>query len=119
MQPSDHPPLTPPVPTGVRIASALCWVAGVLTILGALSIGIPAIGDGDGIAFIAVNVLSGGLVCAAAVFIRRQRKLGILLLVIAWAIPTVTALLQGLPVQGSLILFVALLLAAANWKHFR
>jgi hypothetical protein len=31
----------------------------------------------------------------------------------------VVALLQRLPVRGSLLLFVALLFTAANWKHFR
>ena len=63
--------------------------------------------------------LAGVIVCAAAVQIRRQRKLGVLLVLIAWAIPTVVALVQHLPVTGSLLLFVALLLAGANWKHFR
>jgi len=43
----------------------------------------------------------------------------VLLLLIAWAIPTVFALVQHQPVRGSLLLFVALLFAGANWKHFR
>lgn len=103
----------------MRIASTLCWLVGVFTIIAALAIGIPAISSGAGLAFIAVNVLAGGIVCAAAVQIRRQRKIGVLLVLIAWAIPTVVALVQGLPVRGSVLLFVALLFAAANWKHFR
>ncbi len=116
--------MTPPsqttvIPAGVRIASTLCWIVGVLTILIALALGIPAISSGDGLTFISVNVLAGGIVCAAAIQIRRQRKLGLLLMLVAWAIPTVFALLQGLPVRGSLLLFVALLFAGANWKHLR
>lgn len=103
----------------MRLASTLCWVVGVLTILAALAIGIPAIASGAGLAFIAVNVLAGVIVCVAAVQIRRQRKLGVLLLVVAWAIPTIVALAQHLPVRGSLLLFVALVVAATNWKHFR
>ena len=47
------------VPAGVRIASTLCWVVGVLTILAALAIGIPAISTGAGLLFIAVNLLAG------------------------------------------------------------
>jgi hypothetical protein len=103
----------------VRIASTLCWIVGVLTILIALAVGIPAISAGTGLVFLGVNVLAGVIVCAAAIQIRRQRKIGVLLLVVAWAMPTVVALLQGLPVRGSLLLFVALLFAGANWKHFR
>jgi len=108
-----------PAPTGVRIASTLCWVVGVLTILAALAIGIPAISSGAGLSFIAVNVIAGAIVCVAAVQIRRQRKIGVLLMLVAWAIPTVVALVQHLPVRGSLLLFVALLFAGANWKHLR
>lgn len=119
VQPSNQSSRTTLAPTGVRIASTLCWIVGVFTILVALAIGIPAISSGDGLAFIAVNVLAGGIVCAAAVQIRRQRRIGVLLMVIAWAIPTVVALSQGLPVRGSLFLFVAFLFAAANWKHLR
>ena len=111
--------LTAQVPAGVRIASTLCWVVGVLTILVGIAIGFPAISSGAGLPFIAVNAGAGVLVCVAAVQIRRQRKLGVLLLLVAWAIPTGVALVQHLPVRGSLALFVALLFAAANWKHFR
>jgi len=106
-------------PTGVRIASALCWVVGAITILVALAMGIPAISSGSGLVPTVMNVLAGVIVCVAAVQIRRQRKIGVLLMLVAWAIPTVAALVQHLPVRGSLFLFVALLFAGANWKHFR
>jgi len=119
--PAPSQPANPPTqsPTGVRIASTLCWVVGVLTILAALAIGIPAISSGAGLLFIVVNLLAGLIVCVAAVQIRRQRKIGVLLMLVAWAIPTVVALVQHLPVRGSLLLFVALLFAGANWKHLR
>src|SRR2546426_11832150 len=119
--PTPSQPASPPtqVPAGVRIASTLCWVVGVLTILAALAIGIPAISTGAGLLFITVNLLAGAIVCVAAVQIRRQRKIGVLLMLVAWAIPTVVALVQHLPVRGSLLLFVALLFVGANWKHLR
>ena len=107
------------VPTGVRIASTLCWVVGIITILVAFAVGIPAISSGGGLLFLAINVLAGAIVCGAAVQIRRQRRVGVLLMLVAWAIPTVVALIQHQPVRGSLLLFVALLFAGANWKHFR
>jgi hypothetical protein len=75
--------------------------------------------SGAGLLFMAVNAGAGVIVCVAAVQIRRQHKLGVLLLLVAWAIPTVVALVQKLPVRGSLLLLVALLFAGANWKHFR
>jgi len=118
-QPANPSPQAVQVPAGVRIASTLCWVVGVLTILAALAIGIPAISTGAGLLFIAVNLLAGAIVCVAAVQIRRQRKIGVLLMLVAWAIPTVVALVQHLPVRGSLLLFVALLFVGANWKHLR
>ena len=120
--PPPAQPATAPsaqIPAGVRIASTLCWIVGVLTILVAVAIGIPAISSGAGLLFIAVNAGAGVIVCVAAVQIRRQRKLGVLLLVVAWAIPTVVALVQHLSVRGSVLLFVALLFSGANWKHFR
>ncbi len=118
-QPANPSTQSVQVPTGVRIASTLCWVVGVLTILAAFAIGIPAISSGAGQLFIAVNVLAGAIVCVAAVQIRRQRRIGVLLMLVAWAIPTVVAIVQHLPVRGSLLLFVALLFAGANWKQFR
>ena len=120
--PPPAQPVTAPsaqIPAGVRIASTLCWVVGVLTILVGVAIGIPAISSGAGLLFIAVNVGAGVIVCVAAVQIRRQRKLGVLLMLVAWAIPTAVALVQHLPVRGSLALLVALLFAGANWKLFR
>ena len=114
------PPGTATVtPTGVRVASTLCWIVGILTILVGLAVGIPAIPSGRGVLFIAISLLAGAIVCVAAVQIRRQRKTGVLLMLVAWAIPTVVALVQHQSVRGSLLLFVALLLAAANWKSFR
>ena len=119
--PTPSQPATPSaqVPTGVRIASTLCWVVGILTILIAFAVGIPAIASGTGLLFIIINVLAGAIVCVAAVQIRRQRKIGVLLILFAWTIPTVVALVQHQPVRGSLLLFVALLFAGANWKHLR
>lgn len=108
-----------PAPTGVRIASTLCWIVGVLTIGVALAVGIPAMASAGGALYLTVNLLAGATVCVAAVLIRRQRRLGVLLLVLAWALPTVVALLNHEPARGSLFLFVALLFAGANWKHFR
>ena len=114
---SGSPSVTPPV--GVRIASTLCWVAGVITILVVLAVGIPSLATSQGVLYLAVGLGSGGAVCAAAVFIRRQRRVGVLIMLLAWALPVVVALINHQSPNGSLFLLVALLFAAANWKHFR
>lgn len=106
-------------PAGVRIASTLCWVVGVLTILITLAVAIPTISSSGTPLFLAVNLLAGVAVCVAAFLIRRQRRLGVLVMVLAWALPTLVSVLNHQPARGSLLLFVALLLAGANWKHFR
>jgi hypothetical protein len=120
---SDQPPegtASPAqVPAGVLIASTLCWVVGILTILITLAVAIPTISSSGTPLFLAVNLLAGGAVCVAAILIRRQRRLGVLVMVLAWALPTLVSVLNHQPARGSLLLFVALLLAGVSWKHFR
>ena len=114
-----NPTPLPQVPLGVRVSSTIAWVVGILWILVSIAVGIPAIPSGVGVPFIVVNVGAALIVCVAATQIRRQRKLGVLLMLLAWAIPTILAVFQHRSVRGSLLLFIALLFAGANWKHFR
>ena len=108
-----------PAPIGVRVASTLCWIVGVLTILVNVAVGIPVISAGGNVFFVAVNLVAGGAVCLAALLIRRQRRLGVLVMLLAWALPTLVLVLNHQSARGSFLLFVALLFAGANWKHFR
>ena len=78
-QPANPSTPAPQAPAGVRIASTLAWVVGILTILIAFAIGIPAISSGAGLLFIVINVIAGAIVCVAAVQIRLQRRMGVLL----------------------------------------
>src|SRR5207245_11509065 len=55
----------------------------------------------------------------AAVLIRRQRRLGVLVMLLAWALATLVLVLDHQSARGSFLLFVALLFAGATWKHFR
>jgi hypothetical protein len=118
LRPADVSLSPTQAPTGIRIASTLCWVVGILTILVALAVGIPTISSTDGLVFLVVNLVAGGAVCVAAVLIRRRLRLGVLLMLLAWALPTMVAVVNHQPARGSLFLFVALLFAGANWKHF-
>ena len=106
-------------PIGVRVASTLCWIVGVLTILVNVAVGIPVISAGGNVFFVAVNLVAGGAVCLAALLIRRQRRLGVLVILLAWALPTLVLVLNHESARGSFLLFVALVFAGANWKHFR
>jgi len=108
-----------PAPIGVRVASTLCWIVGVLTILVNVAVGIPVISAGGNVFFVAVNLVAGGAVCLAALLIRRQRRLGVLVILLAWALPTLVLVLNHESARGSFLLFVALVFAGANWKHFR
>ena len=105
------------VPSGIRIASTLCWIVGLLTLL--LAIGTPELAEPvGGIGPLLLNCAVGLTVCGAAILIRRQRRLGVLVLVLAWAAPPVAALANGqAPHGGPMLVIIALLLAGANWKH--
>src|SRR2546430_13400223 len=84
-----------PAPIGVRVASTLCWIVGVLTILVNVAVGIPVISAGGNVFFVAVNLVAGGAVCLAALLIRRQRRLGVLVMLLAWRSEEHTSELQS------------------------
>jgi hypothetical protein len=109
----------PTAPVGIRIASTTCWVVGIITILVAVAIGFPAISSGGSVAGPVVSLAAGIVVCVAAILVRRQRRLGVLLVVLAWATPFVIAIITHQSPAGSFLLFVALLFLLANWKHMR
>ena len=118
---APEPTTTPtPVPAGIRIASTLCWIVGIVTILGAFAIGIPGVtGFNATLVPLVVNVVAGIGVCAAAYLVGKQRRLGVLIMLFAWALPTAVAVLNHQPAQGNLLLFGALLLSGANWRNLR
>jgi len=116
---SDASPSPALAPAGIRIASTICWVVGMLTMLVTIAIGIPTLAVPGARLFFVVNIVAGAAVCGAAVLIRRQRRLGVLIMVLAWAVPTLVTVLNHQTPRGSLLLLVGLLFVGANWKHFR
>ena len=107
-----------PVPTGVRVASTLCWLVGILSILMAIAVGIPA--AGDTVAPMVLSVAAGAAVCAAGYLVRQRRKVGALLVVVAWALPAVVSLIGGDGAKpGNVLLFAAMIALFFNWKHLR
>ena len=111
----------PEIPKGIKIASTLCFVVAIATFLMGLAVGIPALSaETPSVVPLLGTSLVALAVCGAAILIRRQRRLGVLVLALAWATPVVAALLQHQPVTGGpLLVIIALLLAGANWKDLR
>jgi len=117
----DVAPATEPVPTGIRVASTLCWLVGILTILVVAAVAIPPVARSpQATGFFAVDIAAGVMVCVAGYLVRQRRKVGALLVVLAWALPTVLGFaLGGGPRSGNFLLFVAMIVLLLNWKHLR
>lgn len=72
------------------------------------------------VAPMALNVAVGVVVCVAGYLVRQRRKVGALLVVAAWALPTLISVLNGGGAKpGSIFLFAAMIGIALNWKHMR
>jgi hypothetical protein len=113
---SSPPKVGAEIPTGIRVASTLCWLVGIFTIVSAIAVA-PSV---TGVPFMLTALVAGIAVCVGAWLIRRQRRIGLLILVLAWATPTVYMLVStGSARGGPVLLTIAVLLAAANWKHLR
>jgi hypothetical protein len=108
-------------PAGVRYASTLCYVVGILSILIALAVGIPALSERSGSAplfFLVANIFGGMLACAAGYLVRHQLRIGGLLVVLAWAFPWVIGFLVHASTKGSgILMLIAMVYTLANWKH--
>lgn len=108
-----------PEPLGIQAASTLCWFVGIVTIATAFLLGLPAATGVFGILLVFVNLVAGVAVCIAGYLIRRRRRLGALVVMSAWALPTVVSLLGGQIPRGNYLLLAAMLMLLPNWKHLR
>ncbi len=119
IQPTPTPTAPPaPVPGGVRLAAIFCWIVGLLSAGVSLAMGIPSLSAGGSLLLVVANVTAGIMVCVAGFLVWKQRRLGVLLVVLGWAFPTVGALLTHQPTRaGPVLLLIAMLLLFANWKN--
>ena len=109
-----------PTPTGIRIASTLCWIVGVLTIGVAVAVYLPvAVHSMDRVIAFVVMLIAGLAVCGAGYLVRQRRKAGAYLVVAAWALPLLWALAVGATPRGNFLLLVAMLSLLPNWKYLR
>jgi hypothetical protein len=118
MTSSPVSPVTTRPPTGIRIASTICWVVGVMTLGVAVAVYVPPVNHTpEGLSAFLIMMATGTAVCAAAYLVRKRKKLGAYLVVAAWAFPLVWALGVGAPVRGNLLLLIAMLALLANWRY--
>ena len=115
---SDALPAPALVPTGIRVASTLCWAVGILTLLMAFATEMPAMRDSGPKRYeFALSVIAGVTVCLAGFLVRKRMRAGALLLVLAWATPAVIGILSnGVAIPGNPILLIALVCVLWNWK---
>ena len=108
-------------PLGLRLAAGLCAVVGILSIFGALALsGSLSAPNGLGWVVLGSNLSAALLMCAAAVQTWRRRTIGALFVVLAWAVPTGMTLLLGQAPRGpSLLMLLALITIASNWRELQ
>src|SRR5439155_18338461 len=118
-QPTPTPTTPPaPVPGGVRLAAIFCWIVGLHSAGVSLAMGIPSLSAGGSLLLVVANVTAGIIVCVAGFLVWKQRRLGVLLVVLGWAFPTVGALLRHQPTRaGPVLLLIAMLLLFSHWKN--
>jgi len=117
---STPKPATTTRPAVLTLASVLCWLAGLVTIALSISTGLSLISTVADVVLITVNLAAGAMVCVAGLLVYRQRKVGALLVVIAWAFPQAADLAAGQPVRpGPVLLLLAMLATFSNWRYMR
>jgi hypothetical protein len=112
-------PTPAPQPVGIGVASTLCWIIGIVTILTTLALVLPAATGPVGTLQVIVNLAAGVAVCIAGYLVRHRRRLGALIVVAAWALPTIVAVVNGAFPRGNFLLLAAMLMLLLNWKNLR
>ena len=120
--PIDSPPESPVgVPLALRVATGLCAAVGILSVFGALAVSIPLATDAPRTWIpLGVNLSAALLMCLAAVFVWKRRRLGLYLIAVAWTLPNLLNLAYGQSLRGpSLLMVLALITLATNWHLLR
>jgi hypothetical protein len=110
-----------PPPFGLRIAAILLAAVGFYGLLGALGVSIPLLTSHRGPWLpLVLDPVGDLLICVAAVLIWLRRRVGVLVLVGGWLLPTAANLYAGRPVQRpGVLMMLALLMVAANVRRLR
>jgi len=120
MSTSTSPPTPDTRPLGLAVASVFCWLGSLVTLGFAVAEQLPRIHTLGELLVFALNLTIGVTQGVAGILLYRKRKIGALLLVLAWGLPQIPDLIAGELVRphGGLLL-IAMLLTLANAKHLR
>lgn len=117
----DATPLPPDaerkVPLPLLVAGGLCAAVGIISFFVALAVGIPLlrVAPSSWISLL-VNTSALILMCVAAVLAWKRRKLAVVMIGLAWFLPTLLNLFAGQsPRLPSLLMVLALLTLALSW----
>ena len=111
----------PPIPMGIRIASALCWLIGILSLAFGFRLYTPSM-LGVPVLLIPFLLTMAGVIatCFAGYLAGRRRKSAAYLLVVALALPSISNLGAGAAASRTpWALLIAILALVANWRHLR
>ena len=119
--PAYRQPQATGLPISLRIAVVLCVIVGVVSLIQVISTILPLIGTATPIwTPLAVNASAALLMCVAAVLAWFRRRLSLLAIVAAWALPSAVNFAAGQPVHyPAIVMVLAFLTLGANWRHLR
>lgn len=115
-----HPQATG-LPISLRIAVVLCAIVGIVSLILVLRSTVPLIGSATPVwTPLAVNASAALLMCVAAVLAWYRRRLSLLAIVAAWALPSAINFAAGQPVHyPALVMVLAFITLAVSWRHLR
>jgi hypothetical protein len=119
--PGYRQPQATGLPISLRIAVVLCAIVGIVSLTRVLIVTVPLIGSPAQIwTPLAINGSAALLMCVAAVFAWFRRRLSLLAIVAAWALPSAFNFAVGAPVHyPALVMVLAFITLGANWQHLR
>jgi len=109
------------LPIALRIAAVLCAIVGVVSLIRVLMATVPLIGSATPVwKPLAVNASAALLMCVAAALAWFRRRLSLLAIVAAWALPSIVNFAAGQPVHyPAIVIVLAFLTLAVSWRHLQ
>jgi hypothetical protein len=100
----------------LRVAASLCAIVGVLSLFRAILMGPPSGNNAVGWLSFAVNVITALLMCGAAIWTWKARRVAAYALVLAYFLPNALNLATGHGFQWpSVLLLLAFLVQLHSW----
>ena len=119
--PGYRQPRATGLPISLRVAAVLCAIVGIVSLIRVLTAIVPLIGSAAPIWMpLAVNASAALLMCVAALLAWFRRRLSLLAIVAAWALPSAVNFAAGQPVHyPALVMALAFITLGANWRHLQ